>query len=83
MTLSARELLEDLEKDPSGTDLFDLDELLRGCGYQRYDYSGVYLYHHEKLTPLTFPRSKLGVPVSRLMGILGMLRNFLEREGQL
>ena len=84
MTITLRERLEELELDPTGTDMLDLDALLRACGFTCYDHGDILVYRHDRWRSLeTFPRTSRTVPVTRLVRILREVRAHLQREGSL
>jgi hypothetical protein len=82
--MALRELLEELEDDPPGCDMVDMDKLLRECGYKCYDDGVTLLYVHDKWgSMLTFPRSKRTVPSSRFRDILEYAKERLRQEGRI
>ena len=67
-------MLEDLDREPAGTTIVEVDELLRACGYTCYDYQETLVYDHQEWGLLTFSRYQHSIPTSRLKGIVAMLR---------
>jgi hypothetical protein len=84
MALSGAEWLKELEEDPAGTDMLDLDGFLLACDFTCHDHpeSGVVVYRHREWgITLSFINGIRTVPTKRLVGILAMVRSNLTREG--
>lgn len=74
-------ILSDMEQDPQGFDIIDVDKLLRDSGFECFAHTETLVYSHpDQPYPFALPRNVRYVPASVVVYIARNVRLLLESQ---
>jgi hypothetical protein len=69
----------EMELDPQGYDIMDVDKILRAIGYECLHFEGTYAYSRPGYAPITFRDDVRYVPAAQVVFVAQRVRLHLER----